>query len=54
MRAYEGAATLLHGMDSFTHPDLMADSGGGAHFKKKKEKEEEKKPAMHSLYQAGR
>lgn len=26
MRTYEGAATLLHGTDSFTHPDLMVDN----------------------------
>lgn len=26
MRTYEGAATLLHGTDSSTHPDLMVDN----------------------------
>lgn len=32
VRTYEGAATLLHGMDSFTHPDLMADNVEGGLF----------------------
>ena len=56
MRAYEGAATLLHGMDSFTHPDLMADSGGGSHFKKKKKKKKKKKnpPCIHCIRLEGR